>query len=41
MKKVFKYFLGVLVMLLFFILIDDSGVGFMGYLKKIKDWANK
>ena len=41
MKKIAKYVIGALAFLLFFLLLDDSGVGFKGHMKRIKDWANK
>ena len=41
MRKLVKYFLGFFALLLFFFLLDDSGVGFKGHMKKLKDWANK
>lgn len=41
MKKYFRYFLAALGLLLFFFLIDDSGVGMKDRIKKAKAWAEK
>ena len=41
MKKFVKYILGGLALLLFFFLIDDSGVGFKAHIRKVKAWANR
>ena len=41
MKKFAKYVIGGLALLLYFFLLDDSGVGFKGHMQKIKGWANK
>jgi len=41
MKRIGKYVFGGLALLLFFFLLDDSGVEFKGHMQKVKDWANK
>lgn len=41
MKKAIKYFLAIIAFILFFLLIDDSGVGFKDHMAKIKKWACK
>lgn len=40
MRKIIKYVFGGITLLLFFLMIDPSGVGFKSHIKKIKDWAN-
>lgn len=40
MRKVIKYVFGSVALLLLFVMIDPSGVGFKSHIKKIKDWAN-
>ena len=41
MKKAIKYAVGVLGLIMFFLLLDDSGVGFKEHIKKLQSWANK
>lgn len=40
MRMIIKYVFGSIALLLFFVMIDPSGVGFKSHIKKIKDWAN-
>lgn len=41
MGKILKYVSGSIALLLFFVMIDPSGVGFKTHIKKLKDWANE
>ena len=38
-KKMIKYMTGILILLLFFLFIDSSGVGMKTHWSKIKNWA--
>lgn len=38
--RMIKYVFGSIALLLFFVTIDPSGVGFKSHIKKLKDWAN-
>ena len=41
MKKLLKYVLAAIGLLLFFFLLDDSGIGMKDRIKKAKSWAEK
>lgn len=41
MKKLLKYVLATIGLLLFFFLLDDSGIGMKDRIKKAKSWAEK
>lgn len=41
MGKILKYVSGSIALLLFFVMIDPSGVGFKTHIKKLKNWANE
>ncbi len=41
MKKILKYVLAAIGLLLFFFLLDDSGIGMKDRIKEAKSWAEK